>query len=40
MKCHSLRVQEVDFAYQQLILRHGEQDRVAMLPKAVQEPPK
>jgi Phage integrase, N-terminal SAM-like domain len=35
---HSLRVQEAGFAYQQLMLRHGEQDCITMLPKAVQGP--
>ena len=38
MECHSLRVKEVVLLIQQLMLRNGEQDRVTMLPKAVQEP--
>jgi integrase len=39
MECLRLRVKDVDFAYQQLIVHNGkgEQDRVTMLPKAVQE---
>jgi integron integrase len=39
MECLRLRVKDVDFAYQQLTVRNGkgEQDRVTMLPKAVQE---
>jgi integrase len=40
VECLRLRVKDVDFAYQQLMVRNGkgEQDRVTMLPKAVQEP--
>ena len=40
MECVRLRVKDVDFAYQQLIIRDakGAQDRITMLPHTVHEP--
>jgi integron integrase len=40
MECVRLRVKDVDFAYQQITVRNGKgaQDRVTMLPQALQEP--
>ena len=40
MECVRLRVKDVDFAYQQITVRHGKggQDRVTMLPLTLQAP--
>ena len=40
MECLRLRVKDVDFAYQQIIVRDGKgaKDRVTMLPRYVMEP--
>ncbi len=40
MECVRLRVKDVDYAYHQIIVRDGkgEQDRITVLPRAVEEP--